>query len=717
MGTYHSDKTIREEEEDLFNRSGFADDILKIISDLDNKESFVIGLYAKWGYGKTSTINLIDQKLQNRQEKDIYTICVNAWTLDGNISKIMWEILSEIYHKATGKKKKSFKHLFSQIGSALKTSDSSFYISMSDIANGLSLLESIESIKKDLDKLLNDKNIRLVIFIDDIDRLESHQIVSIFRMLSNVADYARITYILPFDKEFVCSAIEEHLPKKQSGNDYLEKIIQIPLHLPSIPQAIIDGVFIRKLTELLGEFSIIIDEKEIERFQILYYHYGANNYIQSPRDINKILNVLRFKVPINNYEVNIVDTIIIEIIRTFDESLYHKIRDNKKLLLGQVYKHEQYDKIAYLINENDDRKKSDEEIREEYARKIFNSHYQLINQLFPHMIITNSYDLDLRKLQRISSKNYFDIFFASIDKQNGISDKELVKLLNNAIDQKTVYAELKKIINIKNFDITLNKISDNKDLISNKYDFCKALLDILETIPKDIQPDFMLNPLNRTLLTINDILKQSKDKLKNYTELLKYNYDHDRFHTLPYMIAHIIAIDKSILQESDLQQYKQVALKIIQDMAKKNKMPIDSTEDFCALYYYWADFIDDKEEISDYIKRHVKTATQSIDFISQFLTKWSGSGNYTRGDLTSHIYEIAKFIDLKSLYNIIIADKEYQIYENIQKEDLQYFEHSYDSNIIKISKVGNEKTNEFRAIIAKQFIYLYKNQNSKSIAE
>jgi hypothetical protein len=704
MGKYHSDNSICEEQQDLFNRAGFADNIVEILSNLDKDESFVIGLYAKWGYGKTSTINLIDSKLKNKQ--NIKAIYVNAWTLDGNISKIMFEI----YRKITGGKNKSCKHFFAEFGNHLKHSDTSIpliNIQISDIGNILSCLESIKSIKTQIHKLLIEQNIKLIVFIDDIDRLESHQIINLFRMLSNVVDYCGIVYVLPFDKEFVCCAIEKHLPDKQKGDDYLEKIIQVPLHLPSISQTVIDRVFMEKLIEMLGEFSVVIEQEENERFQALYYYYRINFYIQSPRDINKILNVLRFQIPINHGEANIVDTIILEIIRVFDEDFYRKIRENKELLMGQVYKHEQNAILDSYINPD---KKSDLEIRKEYAEKIFEQHYQIVQQLFPLVVANNFQEAELRKLQRIASEYYFDIFFASFDEQNGISDREIIRLLNNCADKQTIYNGLKKIINKTNFDIALSKILDNKDLINNKLDFCKALLDILELIPNNRMSSLMLNPQNRTLFTIEDIFENSNNKLQKHIKLLQYNYNCNRFSTLPFMIAHIVAKrenGKTILQEGDLQQYKQEVLKIIQEIARQDKMPINSSRDYGLLYYYWSDFVDSQTEISDYIKKHIKTADSAVDFISQFLDKWTemGKNDYRNKDLNLQTcLKIRKFVDLKYLYDIIAIDKKYKDYIGIKKENLQSFHHPYQPDIIEISKVGNEQTDKFRIIVAKQFM-------------
>ena len=98
---YHSDRPITKPVDDLFGRSAFAHNVVKIVSNFNIDENFVIGLYAKWGMGKTSTINLIQSELdKNDSLEGIY---VNAWTLEGSPEKILWNILDQISQKLTGK--------------------------------------------------------------------------------------------------------------------------------------------------------------------------------------------------------------------------------------------------------------------------------------------------------------------------------------------------------------------------------------------------------------------------------------------------------------------------------------------------------------------------------------------------------------------------------------------------------------------------------------
>ena len=59
------DDPISDDSEDCLHRDQFTDDLHKLIVTLPFKESFVISLNAPWGFGKTSTLRLLEKKLKS----------------------------------------------------------------------------------------------------------------------------------------------------------------------------------------------------------------------------------------------------------------------------------------------------------------------------------------------------------------------------------------------------------------------------------------------------------------------------------------------------------------------------------------------------------------------------------------------------------------------------------------------------------------------------
>ena len=335
---YSSDEPISMPEEDIFNRQKFAREVVSILDAFKNNESYVIGLYAKWGSGKTSTINLINKELESR--KDIICININAWMYNGCAPDIEYEIANRIKSSIEG----TSKAKRSEIRKIIKQASKFMPETIPVIGVSIPIKESINVIlaktklKEVITKCLVEDDRKCVVFIDDIDRLQGGSILGLLHMMSNLVNYGGVTYILPFDKEYVCKSIEDNLPSKISGQEFIEKIITLPLNLSSIPQDGIDNAFLDGLVDLLNNEGIEMSEDDLTRFRIIYNTYGANTYLKTPRDIKRIINALKFILPCRKNNTNITDLIIMEILRVFDSDFYSMIfKMGPSLLCGDSH--------------------------------------------------------------------------------------------------------------------------------------------------------------------------------------------------------------------------------------------------------------------------------------------------------------------------------------------------------------------------------------------
>ena len=57
-------------------------------------------------------------------------------------------------------------------------------------------------------KLLNTQSNRILVILDDIDRLSNEQIRYVFQLITSVAKFPNMTYFLVFDKEIVVEALK-----------------------------------------------------------------------------------------------------------------------------------------------------------------------------------------------------------------------------------------------------------------------------------------------------------------------------------------------------------------------------------------------------------------------------------------------------------------------------------------------------------------------------
>lgn len=265
---FYSDRPIINSEEDKLNRSSFAKALAKSFAEFNTTDTFSIGLYGKWGSGKTSLINMLISELETQQmnipeEKRIIIINFEPWNFS-NTNQLLTQFFIRLSNELRGKNDKNLL----KIGEAIEKYSEAFELTepIPVVGKALSIFGKHsfsllgrklqkEAAEKDIQKqkeyvieLLEKQNRKLLIIIDDIDRLNNEQIRQIFQLITSVAKFPNAIYLLAFDKDIVVKALEK--VQKGSGEDYLEKIIQIPIKIPDIQSNKLRKVLLEKLNTI-----------------------------------------------------------------------------------------------------------------------------------------------------------------------------------------------------------------------------------------------------------------------------------------------------------------------------------------------------------------------------------------------------------------------------------------------------------------------------------
>ena len=67
---YNSDKAIESSEQDLLGRVTFAKQLGEAIYKYDGKDGLVLGVFGKWGTGKTSILNMVVNEINYLSDND-----------------------------------------------------------------------------------------------------------------------------------------------------------------------------------------------------------------------------------------------------------------------------------------------------------------------------------------------------------------------------------------------------------------------------------------------------------------------------------------------------------------------------------------------------------------------------------------------------------------------------------------------------------------------
>ena len=159
--------------------------------------------------------------------------------------------------------------------------------------NGNNLLE----IKAHISQKLKKTDKYPVIFIDDADRLSNNEIRIVFKLLRQLADFENVSYIVGLDPAAIVDALEssslESSNKAQRGRDYLAKIIQVPIVLPSIDEKILQDQLKKMLLEVADDFNIIVDDSK----SLQLVTENLSSVFTTKRSIIRFGNQLRFVLP------------------------------------------------------------------------------------------------------------------------------------------------------------------------------------------------------------------------------------------------------------------------------------------------------------------------------------------------------------------------------------------------------------------------------------
>lgn len=178
-----------------------------------NEESLVVGLEGEWGSGKSSFINKCEEFWQ---QEDVKVINFSAFACHkDNFLECFVEVFSSELHSSLGISRKKITSFFLNQEASWRLS----FFGALEITGNLPKITSVfnkEKLdKKELEQALGEKLGRLIIVIDDLDRMSLDQIREVARIVRYAANFKYTTFVLCYDVSNLNSNVEE-LKKREA---------------------------------------------------------------------------------------------------------------------------------------------------------------------------------------------------------------------------------------------------------------------------------------------------------------------------------------------------------------------------------------------------------------------------------------------------------------------------------------------------------------------
>ena len=294
------------EENDAFGTYKKAQAIVDFI-ELESNEEIIsknnlIAIYGKWGTGKSCLMKTIENKLNT--EKYI-SIWFDTWKYekDDNLAYSLFKYISKdnFWNIAKEKEKTLLRNAYGifksmakgveltlndgngneliiKPGEALEAAEAEDQKINEDIENKKCLWEKIKEFETEFNNL-KFENKKLVVFLDDLDRCESENIITLISSIKLLLSLnENIIFIMGIDKEAVTLALKNKYNNDYNkADEYLEKIFPINF---CICNDLKEGQFVKQIKEITG-----LDEESSNRVFDFFYKIHYTN----PRHIKKVL--------------------------------------------------------------------------------------------------------------------------------------------------------------------------------------------------------------------------------------------------------------------------------------------------------------------------------------------------------------------------------------------------------------------------------------------
>lgn len=426
-----ADRPVTDPSCDLFGYAPFAQRLTKVLCNYNSSDPLVLGLYGAWGSGKSTILKFICHNLAELQENERPIIIeFNPWWFSGqeNLAKAFLGQLQLVLPKkyaAFKKLGKALGHFSESIGGAIDTVAQTGGVIKKVAALMKNVLkqspQDVPALKEKICTILQQSRKRIIIMVDDIDRLDVEEIRQLFTVIKSLADFPNVIYMLAFDQNIVVQAIERC--SGMPGLAYLEKIIQASFIVPQVDRTTLLKELGKRLDEILEDTPEDLCEQSY--WNSIFFD-GIEYFFTVPRDIARFCNTLSVTYPAVKGEVNAVDFIVIESIRVFIPDLYMYIRENKEDFIGDVYdsflKKFSKQKIENILNQL-----IPEKLRECIKR--------VLKLIFPY--IENGEfksEISIRRNLYIRDTQIFQCYFCFNTPLNIISNREMQQWLGKAGD-------------------------------------------------------------------------------------------------------------------------------------------------------------------------------------------------------------------------------------------------------------------------------------------
>jgi predicted KAP-like P-loop ATPase len=307
--TFDRDRPISSPGEDRLGRTALATRVANVITEADDDAGLVVGIHGESGSGKTSLLQLIRSDL--RSCPNVVSVGFNPWIPEaapGPLLPAFFATMRAAFRFDTRPELRRLDKLFQRYGAVCGVLFPRSTTSRSMDGRGhrpdeTPRVNTVEHLSLQIDDALDDAALRVVVFIDDVDRLarvETHAILRLVTLLGNVR---RMAFVLACDPVRVNATLERRFQTdgRPDGADLLEKIVHLPIALPFPDDDALRRLTLSAVNNACVGSGVILTADEAGRFS-QRFESALLRLVRTPRRARRYANALALSLPLFSRE-------------------------------------------------------------------------------------------------------------------------------------------------------------------------------------------------------------------------------------------------------------------------------------------------------------------------------------------------------------------------------------------------------------------------------
>lgn len=327
---FSNDEPINVKEDDRLDYQAYVDNLSRILLHESFPKAFSIALVGPWGNGKSSVLDLVKNELETNEIDRRQNIFIHFLPyLNHNEEDIINEfflLLSSQLSKFDGKISNQILKYSQKLTDLYQSKNLTDFVSKppSNIYN-----QAAKELYEDINQSLTRINKKIIVFIDDLDRLSGEEIIQVLKLIRNTANFNNTIFVVAMDKDYVLQRLKSSNQILNSA--YLEKFFQLEIYLPEIDSNVLKESFLKSFENYSNQdmtnFNDDIKTALLDR-NILF-----DDYVKNLRDVKRYSNQIKFDYPFVKDEINLVDFINFTFLKTRFPSIVNQLYKDKSNLL------------------------------------------------------------------------------------------------------------------------------------------------------------------------------------------------------------------------------------------------------------------------------------------------------------------------------------------------------------------------------------------------